>query len=126
MDGRPFRGEDRDPVVVRRAAGQRLEVVRPIDRRAIVGVVRPRDDDGPDLGRGEALELGGDALDGPARLDVAVEQVAGDQDEVDLLRQRQVDGGDEGGELPFALGAGLFAEVVMTGAEMDVRGMDDP
>ena len=33
---------------------------------------------------------------------------------------------DEGGELAFALGAGLLTEVVVARAEMDVRGMDDP
>ena len=86
----------------------------------------PGHDDGPDLAAGEPLELRGDALDRPARLDVAVEQVAGDQDEVDLLGQRQVDGGGEGGELALALGAGLLTEVVVARAEVDVRGVDDP
>ena len=72
------------------------------------------------------LSCGGDALHRPARLDVGVEQVAGDQEEVDLLGEGQVDGGDEGGELPLALGAGLLTEVVVARAEMDVRGVDDP
>ena len=60
------------------------------------------------------------------RLDVAVEQVAGDQEQVDLLGEREVDGGGEGGELPLTLGARLLAEVVVAGTEMDVGGMDDP
>ena len=108
------------------AAGERLEVVGAIDRRAVVAVVRARDDDGPDLGLGQARELRGDAFDRTLRLDVAVEQVAGDQEEVDLLGEREVDGGGEGGELPFTLGARLLAEVVVAGTEMDVGGMDDP
>ena len=107
------------------AAGERLEVVRAVDRRPVVAVVRARDDDRPDLAGGEPLELRRDALDRATRLDVAVEQVAGDQDEIDLLGQRQVDGGGEGGELALALGAGLLTEVVVARAEMDVRGVDD-
>ena len=88
--------------------------------------MRARDDDRPDASRGEPLQLGGDALDGAARLDVRVEQVAGDQEEVDLLGEGQVDGGLEGGELALALGGRLLAEVVVTRAEMDVCGVDDP
>ena len=76
--------------------GERLEVVRAVDRRAVVDVVGARDDDGPDLRDRQPLQLGRDALHGPARLDVRVEQVAGDQEEVDLL-------GD--GEIAVALNA---------------------
>ena len=126
VDPRAVRREDRDEVVVGRAAGQRLEVVRAVDRGAVVDVVRARDDDRADPGLGQSLELGGDALDRAARLDVGVEQVAGDQDEVDLLGDGEVDGGHEGGELALALGGRLLAEVVVTRAEMDVRGVDDP
>ena len=85
-----------------------------------------RDDRGPDAGLDEPRELGGHALDRAPRLDVRVEQVAGDQDEVDALRDREVHGGREGRELPFALGSRLLSEVVVTGAEMDVGGVDDP
>ena len=74
---------------------------------------------------GQSLQLRSHALDRAARLDIAVEEVAGDQDQVDLLRDGEIDRGDECGELAFSLGAGLLAEVVMAGAEMDVRGMDD-
>ena len=74
----------------------------------------------------EALELGGDALHRAARLDVAVEQVAGDEEQVDLLGEGQVDGRHEGRELALALRGGLLAEVVVARAEMDVRGVDDP
>ena len=77
------------------------------------------------LAASEALQLGTDALHRAARLDVAVEQVAGDEEQVDLLREREVDGRGEGGELPLALGAGLLTEVVMPGTEVDVRGVDD-
>ena len=72
------------------------------------------------------LSSGGDALDRAPRLDVAVEEVPGDQEQVDLLREREVDAGAEGGELPLTLGARLLAEVVMAGTEMDIGGMDDP
>ena len=74
----------------------------------------------------QPLELGGDALHRPARLDVGVEEVARDEQEVDLFGERQVDGRLEGGELPLALGGRLFAEVVVARAEMDVCGVDDP
>ncbi len=126
VDARGLGREDRHEVVVRRAAGQGLEVVRPVDRRAVVAVVGAGDDDGPDLGPGQALELGRHALDRPTRLDVAVEQVAGDQEQVDLLGEGEVDGGHECRELPFALRARLITEVVVARAEMDVRGVDDP
>ena len=108
------------------AAGQRGEVVGAVDRRAVVDVVGARDDDGPDLRLDEALELGRDALDRAARLDVRVEQVAGDEEQVDLLGEREVDGRLEGRELALALGRRLLAEVVVARTEMDVRGMDDP
>ena len=75
---------------------------------------------------GQARELGGDALDRAARLDVRVEQVAGDQEQVDLLAEGEVDGGLEGRELALALGGRLLAEIVVPRAEMDVRGVDDP
>ncbi len=125
VDPASCRGQDCDPVVLRCTSGQGLEVVGPVDRRAVVRVMRPGQDHRPDLGRDESLKLRGHALDGATRLDVAVEEVAGDQDQVDLLGDRQIDRGDERGELAFSLGTRLLAEVVMTGAEVDVRGMDD-
>ena len=85
-----------------------------------------RDDDRPDPRVGQALQLGRDALDGAARLDVRVEQVAGDQEEVDLLGEGEVDGGLERRELALPLGGGLLAEIVVTRAEMDVCGVDEP
>ena len=74
----------------------------------------------------QSLELRGDAFDRTSRLDVAVEQVARDQEEIDLLRKGEIDGCREGGELPFTLGARLLAEVVVASTEMDIGGMDDP
>ena len=118
--------EDGHEVVALGAAGQRLEVVGAVDRRAVVDVVGARDDDGPDARLDEALELGGDALDRAPRLDVGVEEVAGDQEEVDLLGEGQVDGRAERGELALALGGRLVPEVVVARAEMDVGGVDDP
>ena len=47
------------------------------------------------------------------------------RNEVDLLGDREVDGGAERGELPLALGRRLLAEVVVAGAEMDVGGVDE-
>ena len=107
-------------------AGQRRQVVGAVDRRPVVDVVRARDDDRPDPRVGEPLQLRGDALDRAARLDVRVEQVAGDQEEVDLLGEGEVDGRLECRELALALRRRLLAEIVVAGAEMDVRGMDDP
>ena len=52
--------------------------------------------------------------------------VTRDQEQVDLLGKGEVDGGGEGGELAFTLGARLLAEVVVAGTEMDIGGMDDP
>ncbi len=69
-------------------------------------------------------ELRGDALHRAARLGIGVEQVAGDQDDVDLLRDRQVDRRAEGGELPLALCGRLLAHVGVTRAEMDVGGVE--
>ena len=118
--------DDRDQVVAGRTAGHRGEVVGAIDRGPVEAVVGARDDDRPDPGLGQALEFGGDALDRAARLDVRVEQVAGDQEEVDLLGQGKVDGRLEGRELALALGGRLLSEIVVSRTEMDVRGVDDP
>ena len=113
-------------VVVRAAAGERRQVVGPVDRRPIEHVVRARDDHRADLGLDQPLELGRDALHRAARLDVRVEEVAGDQEEVDLLGQGEVDGRLERRELALTLGAGLLAEIVVSRAQMDVCGMDQP
>ena len=126
VDARRLGVEDRHPVVGGRAAGQRLEVVRAIDRRAVVAVVRARDDDRADLRRGQALELGRHALDRAPGLDVAVEEVTRHEEEVDLLAQGEIDRGREGAELALPLSACLFPEIVVARPEMDVRGVDDP
>ena len=65
----------------------------------------------------------GDPLHGAARLDVGVEQVAGDEEQVDLLGEGEVHGGDERGELALALGGRGVAEVGVAGAEVHVRGV---
>ena len=85
-----------------------------------------RRDDRADLDVDEALQLGGDALHGAPRLDVAVEQVARDEEEIDLLGDGQVDRRHERGELALPLGGRRCTEVVMASAEVDVRGVDDP
>ncbi len=129
LDRRMVRIEDRDHLLGRGrgcAAGHGGEVVCPIDRGAVVDVVGARDDDGPDPRFDQAGELRRDALHRAARLDVRVEQVAGDQEQVDLLGQGEIDRGLERRELTFALGGRLLTEIVVPRAEMDVRGMDDP
>ncbi len=126
VDPRMVRVEDGDHVVVRPDAGHLGQVVGPIDRRPVVDVVGARDDDRPDARVGQPLELRRDPLHGAARLDVRVEQVAGDQEEVDLLRQREVDRRLEGRELPLPLCGRLLTEIVVSRAQMDVRGVDDP
>ena len=87
--------------------------------------MRARDDDRADTRLGQALQLGGDTLHRSARLHIAVEQVAGDQEEVHLLRQGEFDRGHEGRELPLALRRRLVSQVIVARSEMDVSGMDD-
>ena len=88
--------------------------------------MRARDDDGADLGRHESLQLGSDALYRAARLHVRVEEIAGDEEEIDLLGEGEIDGGLEGRELSLSLGARLFAEIVVSSAQVDVGGMNQP
>jgi hypothetical protein len=121
-----IRAEHRHEVLVRGQAGQGAQVVSAIDRRAIVDVVGPGRDHRPDLRARQAPELRGDPLDGPAGLGVGVEQVAGDEEEIDLRLDGEIDGCLEGGKLALALRAGLLAQVRVPGAEVDIRGMEDP
>ena len=125
VDLRRLRGQDRDELVGGRQAGDRGEVVGAVDRGPVVDVVGAGDDDRPDPGVGEALELGRDALHRAARLGVRIEQVAGDEEEIDLLDQREVDGRPEGCELTLPLRRRLVSQVRMARPEMDVRGMDE-
>ena len=122
-DLRGLRRQDGEHVRVRWQAGQRDEIVGAIDGRAVVDVVRARDDHRPDPAGGEALELARDSLDGPPRLGVRVEQVARDEHEVDLLREGEVDRRTECVELALSLGGCAIAEVRMASAEMDVGQM---
>ena len=126
MDVGHVRAEDRDVVVVDRAAGHRGEVVRAVDRGSVVDVVGAGDEDGPDACVDEALQLGGDALRRTAGLDVRIEQVARDQEQVHLLDEREVDGSRERRELALALRGRLLAHVVVARTEVHVCGMDDP
>ena len=82
--------------------------------------MRPGRDHDPDPRIHEALQLRGSPLDRAARLHVRVEQVAGDEDEIDLLRQREVHRRDEGGKLPLALHGGPITEVRVAGPEVHV------
>jgi hypothetical protein len=81
-------------------------------------------DHGPDPGARQPGQLSGDALDGSAGLGVGIEQVARDEEEVELLLDREVDGGLEGGELALALRSRGVAQIGVTSAEVDVRGME--
>ena len=119
-DVRAVGREDHEAVRVGRQPASAGEVVGAVDRRAVVDVVGARDQRPSGSRRRRAAELGGDPLDRAARLGVRVEQVAGDEDEVDLLREGEVDGGPEGRELALALGGRLLAEVGVAGPEMDV------
>ena len=126
VDRRVIGIEDRDHLLCRVAAAHLDEVVGPVDRRVVEDVVGARDDHGPDPRICEARELGRHALDGAARLDIGVEQVAGDQEQFDLLGQGEIDSCLERRELAFALRGRLLTEIVVPRAEMDVSGMDDP
>jgi hypothetical protein len=83
------------------------------------------DDDRADLRRGKPGKLGRDAFSGSPRLGIRVEEVAGNQEQVDPLLDREVDRRLEGRELALALGRRLIAHVGVAGPEMDVGCMDD-
>ena len=112
-------GQDREQVRPD-GAGQRREVIGTVDGGAVVDVVGARDEDRPDPRVDEPAELGRDELHRAARLDVRVEEIPGDEDEVDLLGDGQVDGRAERRELALALRGGLFAEVRVAGTEVNV------
>src|SRR4029078_814354 len=102
----------------------RLQVVGAVDRRVLVAVVGPGNEDAPDLRARQTLELRGDALDRPPRLGIRVEEVAGDDEEVDLLLDREIDGCLEGGALALTLRRRALAEVGVTSTQVDVRGVE--
>jgi hypothetical protein len=124
-DLRPIRREDRHEVVIGPLAGERRQIVGPVDRCPIVDVVGARDDDGPDPGRRQSTELGADALDRSPGLGVRVEEVAGDQDDIDLLRDRQIDRRLEGRELALALGRGLVTEIGVARPQVHVGRVEE-
>ena len=87
--------------------------------------MRAGDDDRADLCGRQPGELGRHALSGATRLRVRVEQVAGDQEQVDAFLDREINRGLEGRELALALGRRMIAHVGVAGSEMDVGCMDD-
>ena len=121
---RPVGREDHQPVGFGRQAGHRGQVVGPVHGRSIVEVVGAGDDHHPDRGIRQPLELGRRALHGAPRLRVRVEEVADDQQRVDLLLEGEVDGGTERHELALALGGGLVAQVGVAGTQVDVGRME--
>ena len=125
QDLRPVRGQHDDHVAGGRCPGQRGEVVRPVDRRTVVAVVRARNDDRPNRALDQAPQLGADALHGAARLGVRVEQVARDQEKIDPLLQGDVHRPAERGELALELRGGPLPKVRMTSAEMNVSRVEE-
>ena len=119
-------GQDGDPVAVRSAAGQCPQVEDAVDGTRIEGVVGARDDGAADAGGTETLQLPGGALHGATRLGVGIEQVAGDQDQLDALGDRDVDGSAEGRELALALLCRSRAQIMVASAEMDIRHVQEP
>jgi hypothetical protein len=79
-----------------------------------------------DTGAGQAAQFRSDAFDRAPRLRVRVEEVAGDQEDIDLLGHRQLNGRLEGCELAFAEDGGTLAEIRMSGAQMDVGSVQQP
>src|SRR5205085_3475989 len=71
----------------------------------------------------EPRELARDPLHGTACLDVRVEQVPRDEEQVDLLRDGEVDARLARAELALTLGDGGVPEVGVARAEVDVCGM---
>ena len=117
--------EQDDPVAVGRLAGQPREVVGPVDRGTVVHIVSARDDDRTDRSIGQALELARDAFHRSARLRVRVEEIASDQEQIDLLRQGQIDRRTEGIELTLSLSGGLLAHVGVASAKVDICGVQE-
>ena len=117
--------EDRHEPAVRWCAGQLAQVVGAVDRGRSGGVVVARQDDGAYARLDELPEPRRDPFDRGARLDRGLEQVAGDQHEVDRSGDRQLDRSLEGEELALALVAGTFAEGQVSGTEMDVGRLED-
>jgi hypothetical protein len=116
---RVLRVEQRDQIRADRAR-ERRQVVRAVDRGSVEDVMRAGRDHDPDPGVDQPLQLGRRPLDRAAWLDIRVEQVARDQDEVDLLGEGKVDRCHEGRELALTLCRGSVAEVRVPRPEMDV------
>ena len=113
--------EHRDPVATR--PGHRGQIVRAIYRCAVIDVVGAGDDDGADRGSGDATELGGHAFHRSARLRVRVEEVAGDEEQIDRLGNGEVDRGSESCELAFAKNRCSLSEIGVPSPEVDIGGV---
>ena len=124
--GRAVRCHDRHEVVVRPAPGQGRQVVRPIDGRAVVGVVRPGMTTVRIRASTRRLSWAATRSTDRRGWTLLSNRSPAIRSEVDLLREGEVDGRDERRELTLALGRSLLAKVVVSRAEMDVSGVDDP
>ena len=122
-DLRRVRRDDRDQVVLGRAAGERLEVVGTVDRGAVVAVVRAGDDDRPDLRLAEAASSA--ATRSTDRLGCVLES-----NRSPATRNRSTlssiarSTAALNAALALTLGCRGFSEVGVTSAEMDVRGVE--
>ncbi len=124
VDPRALGREDGDHVLGRARSGHRRQVVRPVDGAAVVDVVGAGDSTARIRAWASRRQLRGHPLHRAPWLDVGIEQVTGDQEQVHLLRDRQVDAGAERRELALALGRSSLAEISMASAEVDVRGVE--
>ena len=107
-------------------ARQLREVVGAVHGRSRVGVVVAGDQHDPDPRSRKARQLRDGTLHGPARRGVGVEQVAGDQDHVHALGQREVHGRAEGRVLALAQGGRRLAKVLVARARVHVRRVQQP
>ena len=77
-------------------------------------------------GPGEPPEFSSDALNGAAGLRVRIEEVAGDEVEVDLLGDGEVHRGAERGELALTLDGGPLPEIRVPRTQVDVGRVKQP
>jgi hypothetical protein len=80
-------------------------------------------DDRAYRGSRNAAELGGHALHRSARLRVRVEEIAGDEEQIDGLGNGEVDRGFEGRELALAQNRRSFSQIGVPCPKVDIGGV---
>ena len=118
--------EDRDQVVVRAAAGHRGDVVRAVDRDPIEDVVGARMRTARILAWPSRLSSAATRSTERRGWTFESNRSPATRKRVHLLGQGEIDGGLERRELALSLGGRLLAEIVVSRAEMDVCGVDEP